>query len=199
VTTALEDAAGRRGEKGEGVALRAVVVGGGIGGIAAAVALRRAGFDVRVYEQAQQLAEVGAGVSLAPNGLRMLYRLGAGEGIARLGARHARTQLLLSDGQPARHDAHVGRREKAFPGLPGAGRTTAELRRIRPVRHVGAGVMVGARRPCRASRTLRRPSVDLRLRRVGRGYRGHLDHEIFGVRVSQKEFLQTAYGAVRDT
>jgi choline dehydrogenase-like flavoprotein len=58
-----------------------VVVGGGIGGIAAAVALARAGIDVRVYEQAQQLAEVGAGVSLAPNGLRMLERLGVGEGV----------------------------------------------------------------------------------------------------------------------
>ena len=54
------------------MALRAVVVGGGIGGIAAAVALTRAGIDVQVYEQAQQLTEVGAGVSLAPNGLRML-------------------------------------------------------------------------------------------------------------------------------
>ena len=46
------------------MALRAVVVGGGIGGVAAAVALARAGIDVEVHEQAQQLAEVGAGVSL---------------------------------------------------------------------------------------------------------------------------------------
>jgi salicylate hydroxylase len=61
------------------VALRAVVVGGGIGGMAAAVALDRAGIDVRVYEQARELTEVGAGVSLAPNGLRMLDRLGVGE------------------------------------------------------------------------------------------------------------------------
>jgi 2-polyprenyl-6-methoxyphenol hydroxylase-like FAD-dependent oxidoreductase len=43
------------------VALRAVVVGGGIGGVAAAAALARAGIDVEVHEQAQQLAEVGAG------------------------------------------------------------------------------------------------------------------------------------------
>ena len=50
------------------MALRAVVVGGGIGGIAAAVALARAGIDVQVHEQAQQLTEVGAGVSLAPCG-----------------------------------------------------------------------------------------------------------------------------------
>ena len=44
------------------------------------MALARAGIDVQVHEQAQQLAEVGAGVSLAPNGLRMLERLGVGEG-----------------------------------------------------------------------------------------------------------------------
>ena len=61
--------AGPFGE-GKDVTLRAVVVGGGIGGVAAAVALARAGIDVQVHEQAQQLAEVGAGVSLAPNGLR---------------------------------------------------------------------------------------------------------------------------------
>jgi salicylate hydroxylase len=88
------------------MALRAVVVGGGIGGTAAAVALARAGIDVQVYEQAARLTEVGAGVSLAPNGLRMLERLGVGEGIARLGARHLVTQLRLSDGRPANHEPH---------------------------------------------------------------------------------------------
>lgn len=66
------------------MALRAVLAGGGPGAITAAVA--RAGVDVQVYEQARQLTEVGAGVPLVPNGLRMLERLGAGEGIGRLGA-----------------------------------------------------------------------------------------------------------------
>ena len=83
--------------------LNAVVIGGGIGGVAAALALSRAGIGVRVYEQAAELTEVGAGVSLAPNGLRMLERLGVGEAVARLGARHVRTQLSLSDGSPASH------------------------------------------------------------------------------------------------
>src|SRR5579863_8024578 len=92
--------------KGKNVALRAVVVGGGIGGIAAAVALVRAGIDVQVHEQAQQLAEVGAGVSLAPNGLRMLERLGVGEGIRRAGARYMSTQLRLPDGQAVRHEPY---------------------------------------------------------------------------------------------
>ena len=88
------------------MALRAVVVGGGIGGIAAAVALARAGIDVQVHEQAQQLAEVGAGVSLAPNGLRMLERLGVGEGIRRVGARYASSELRLPDGRAVRHEPY---------------------------------------------------------------------------------------------
>ena len=86
--------------------LRAVVVGGGIGGIAAAVALARAGIDVEVHEQAQQLAEVGAGVSLAPNGLRMLERLGVGEQVRRMGARYASAQLRLPDGRAVRHEPY---------------------------------------------------------------------------------------------
>jgi salicylate hydroxylase len=88
------------------VGLRAVVVGGGLGGTAAALALTQAGIDVQVYEQAQQLTEVGAGVSLAPNGLRMLARLGAGRGVARAGARYMSARLLHSDGRPASHGPH---------------------------------------------------------------------------------------------
>jgi salicylate hydroxylase len=83
-----------------------VVVGGGLGGTAAALALVQAGIDVQVYEQAQQLTEVGAGVSLAPNGLRMLERLGTGQGVARAGARYMSARLLHSDGRPARHGPH---------------------------------------------------------------------------------------------
>ena len=45
-------------------------------------------------------------MSLAPNGLRMLEKLGVGDGIERLGARHLSTELRLSDGRPARHEPH---------------------------------------------------------------------------------------------
>jgi salicylate hydroxylase len=92
--------------KGANVALRAVVVGGGLGGMAAAVALMQAGIDVEVHEQARALTEVGAGVSLAPNGLRVLDRLGVGDGIGRVGARYTSTQLLLPDGRPVPHEPH---------------------------------------------------------------------------------------------
>ncbi|GKQ39232.1 FAD-dependent monooxygenase [Streptomyces sp. A012304] len=56
----------------------AVVVGGGIGGLAAAIGLRRIGWDVTVAERASRLEDSGAGISLAANGLRALDELGVG-------------------------------------------------------------------------------------------------------------------------
>ena len=79
-------------------ALRVAILGGGIGGVAAANALLRCGIDVRVYEQASALTEVGAGVALQPNGLRMLRRLGFGDEIARWGARWVDPQYRRADG-----------------------------------------------------------------------------------------------------
>src|SRR2546421_2967649 len=58
---------------------RVLIAGGGIGGLAAALALLKLGVDVEVYEQAAELKEVGAGVQLAANGTRVLYALGIGE------------------------------------------------------------------------------------------------------------------------
>ncbi|MEY2538479.1 MAG: hypothetical protein QOG67_2219 [Verrucomicrobiota bacterium] len=52
------------------------IIGGGIGGIAAAVALHRIGVDVSVYERVEQLREVGAGMMLWPNATRVLGELG---------------------------------------------------------------------------------------------------------------------------
>ncbi|MFD7937198.1 FAD-dependent monooxygenase [Streptomyces sp. NPDC059755] len=59
----------------------AVVVGGGIGGLAAAIGLRRIGWDVTVLERAPAFADVGAGISLHANGMRALDALGVGEAI----------------------------------------------------------------------------------------------------------------------
>src|SRR5438046_10442926 len=77
---------------------RVAIIGGGIGGVAAANALLQRGLDVRVYEQAPALAEVGAGLALQPNGLRMLRRLGFGAQIARWGARWRDPQYRRADG-----------------------------------------------------------------------------------------------------
>jgi salicylate hydroxylase len=67
--------------------LRAAIVGGGIGGLAAACSLMRRGIDVTVFEQAAQLGEVGAGVFIYPNSLRQLERMGLREALAAVGAK----------------------------------------------------------------------------------------------------------------
>jgi len=59
-------------------ASQVLVAGGGIGGIAAALALVRRGFRVKVLEQAAQLGEIGAGIQLGPNGFAAFDALGIG-------------------------------------------------------------------------------------------------------------------------
>src|SRR5882762_6708233 len=62
---------------------RIVIIGGGIGGLAAAVALRQRGFEVHVYERASTIAEVGAGLQVGPNAVKVLYALGLKEALHR--------------------------------------------------------------------------------------------------------------------
>jgi len=69
-----------------------------IGGLAAANALSQRGIDVSVYEQAEHLTEVGAGLGLAPNGMRILRRLGMGEAVEVRGNRWTDAQYCRPDG-----------------------------------------------------------------------------------------------------
>lgn len=62
---------------------RLAILGGGIGGLAAAAFLRRHGFEPTVYEQATRIAEVGAGLVVAPNAARQLRHLGVLEELAK--------------------------------------------------------------------------------------------------------------------
>src|SRR5438477_12178121 len=56
-----------------------VIAGGGIGGLAAALALARKGFRSIVLEQASEFAEIGAGIQLAPNAWHAIDALGVGD------------------------------------------------------------------------------------------------------------------------
>jgi salicylate hydroxylase len=61
---------------------RVAIAGGGLGGLSAALFLLRAGvLNVRVFEQQSELAEIGAGIQIAPNALRLLQRLGVGDAL----------------------------------------------------------------------------------------------------------------------
>ncbi len=79
---------------------KVAIVGGGIGGLCAALALIRHGIDVEVYEQAPELKELGAGVQISSNGTRVLYALGLGPAIERVGVVVAGKEIRLwSTGQ----------------------------------------------------------------------------------------------------
>ena len=67
--------------------IRIAVVGAGIAGLSVAVALARHGLRCHVFEQARLLREVGAGVQLAPNAVRLLHRLGLGDRLRELAVR----------------------------------------------------------------------------------------------------------------
>jgi salicylate hydroxylase len=73
-----------------------LVAGGGIGGLAAALALSRQGFGVKVLEQAPQLGEIGAGIQLGPNAFAAFDALGIGE--------RARSHAVYTD-EMVMHDA----------------------------------------------------------------------------------------------
>ena len=68
--------ANRRLGDGPGHSISVALIGGGIGGLAAALSLLRAGIDVHVYEQASSLRDIGAGIQISPNASRILRRIG---------------------------------------------------------------------------------------------------------------------------
>ena len=66
---------------------RVAIIGGGIGGLTAANALSRAGAEVSVYEAAGELKEIGAGVALHPNAMRVLRFIGVEDGVRKVAGR----------------------------------------------------------------------------------------------------------------
>ena len=77
---------------------RIIIAGGGIGGLAAAVALDRAGVDVAVYERAPAFTDVGAGMSLWPNATRILRSWGVLDAVLSLGEPVTSFDLLRPGG-----------------------------------------------------------------------------------------------------
>jgi 2-polyprenyl-6-methoxyphenol hydroxylase-like FAD-dependent oxidoreductase len=78
---------------------RLIIIGGGIGGLTAALALQRPGRAITLFERASAFAEIGTGMSLWPNATRILRSLGVLEPALALGQSAQHFQLLRSDGR----------------------------------------------------------------------------------------------------
>jgi len=70
-----------------------VIIGAGIGGLTAALALLRRGIDVQIYDQSNQLKEVGAGIQISSNGTRVLFALGLEDVLKQVQVRPERREL----------------------------------------------------------------------------------------------------------
>jgi 2-polyprenyl-6-methoxyphenol hydroxylase-like FAD-dependent oxidoreductase len=77
----------------------AIIIGGGIAGLSAGIALRDAGWDIEVYEQAPALTAMGAALSLWPNAVDAMDRLGCGEAFRAIAPRLDHFGIGLSSGQ----------------------------------------------------------------------------------------------------
>lgn len=98
--------------------LSIAIVGGGIGGLSAALSLLRAGVDVHVYERARTISEVGAGIAVSPNAVRILHRLGLADALEATGVRtKAWHYRRWDDGRTLLHTPLAGAVEARF-GLP---------------------------------------------------------------------------------
>src|SRR6266850_2143166 len=80
----------------------ALIVGAGIGGLAAAVALRRAGWQVRIFERAASPRELGFALNLAPNAMAALETLGLAERVTAEGDVTGDAEIRATDGRTLR-------------------------------------------------------------------------------------------------
>ena len=98
--------------------LSIAIVGGGIGGLTAALSLLREGVDVHVYERARTISEVGAGIAVSPNATRILHRLGLAQALESTAVKTlAWYDRRWDDGRTLLRSPLAGAMESAF-GFP---------------------------------------------------------------------------------
>ncbi len=98
--------------------MRIAIIGGGVGGLTAAIALLRRGFEVEVLEQAPEISAVGASLQLGPNAVRLLDEIGLLPALRGIGVRPDAVDFLRwDDGSLLLHQA-LGEDAEAYFGAP---------------------------------------------------------------------------------
>jgi salicylate hydroxylase len=121
---------------------RIAIVGGGIGGLTLALALRQRGIEAGVYEQAPELAEIGAAVALSANATRELARLGLLDALTAVSTEPS--ELIYRNWRDGRriaaHPVHEKMSYQGICGAPYCGIHRADLQRILSGALGGAGL-----------------------------------------------------------
>lgn len=107
-----------------------LIAGGGIGGLAAALACSRAGCEVRVFERANEFSEVGAGIQIGPNVVRVLHGFGLEAGLARIAAFPDRLQVRSAISGASLGVLPLGERSVRLYGAPYATVHRADLHQL---------------------------------------------------------------------
>ncbi len=124
---------------------RVAIIGGGVGGLTLAIALRQRGMEFEVYEQASELGEIGAAVALSANSTRELRRLGVLDALTAVSTEPS--ELIYRNWRDGRriaaHDVHAGLRYQNECGAPYFGVHRADLQRILKEALGGTGLHLG--------------------------------------------------------
>ena len=126
--------------------MKVLVVGSGIGGLAAAIALRKVGCEVALYERAPELREVGAGISLWANALRALDYLDAGTPVRAAAQPMVRSEMRARDGYKIQAAFVAANFEKRY-----GQRCSGRSRRATPATPAGGASARGRRPSSRAT------------------------------------------------
>jgi 2-polyprenyl-6-methoxyphenol hydroxylase-like FAD-dependent oxidoreductase/NAD(P)-dependent dehydrogenase (short-subunit alcohol dehydrogenase family) len=105
----------------------AIIIGAGLGGLATAIGLSRAGMRVSVFERARELAPAGFGIGITTNGLQALQHLGAYDAVAAIGCAVERSIIQTAHGKPISRAAVKAIGERA--GVPSRSFQRAALQR----------------------------------------------------------------------
>ena len=122
-----------------------LIAGGGIGGLAAAMACTQIGVPVQLLERASKLSEVGAGIQIGPNVTRILQAWGLGEALAQVAA--FPKQLQARDAQTGQvlGTLPLGERAQALYGAPYATIHRADFQGLlhRAAQSAGVDILLG--------------------------------------------------------
>src|SRR5262245_35779142 len=94
--------------------MRVIIIGSGIAGLSAAIALRKVGIEVALYERAPELREVGAGISLWVNAVRALDHIGAGDSVRNASLKMVRSEMRARNGRKVQIAIDAPSLEKQF-------------------------------------------------------------------------------------